>query len=122
MKSWWKSGAPWIWLNGGAVAISVIMVLGLIGLIAVRGLSHFYPTEIVEFQVGDPELGIGQMVMGEHVRSESIPVPVARDAGIAVPPELDNDDIVVRHLIKQGNRDVTGQDFAWYAELQMTEW
>ncbi|NDL71910.1 phosphate ABC transporter permease PstA [Vreelandella alkaliphila] len=122
MKSWWKSGAPWIWLNGGAVAISVIMVLGLIGLIAVRGLSHFYPTEIVEFQVGDPELGVGQMVLGEHVRSQSIPVTVARDAGIAVPPELGSDELVVRHLIKQGNRDVTGQDFAWYAELQMTEW
>ena len=122
MKRWWKSGAPWIWLNAGAVAVSIIMVLGLIGLIAVRGLSHFYPSEIVEFQVGDPALGLGQMVMGEHVRSETIPVPVARDAGIAVPPELDNDDLVVRHLIKQGNRDVTGQDFAWYAELQMSEW
>jgi len=122
MKLWWKSGAPWVWLNAGAVAVSVIMVLGLIGLIAVRGLSHFYPSEIVEFQVGDPELGLGRMVMGEHVRSETIPVPVARDAGIAVPPELDSDDLVVRHLIKQGNRDVTGQDFAWYAELQMSEW
>lgn len=88
MKRWWKSGAPWVWLNAGAVAISIIMVLGLIGLIAVRGLSHFYPSEIVEFQVGDPELGIGQMVMGEHVRSETIPVAVARDAGINVPPEL----------------------------------
>ncbi|RDB44037.1 phosphate ABC transporter permease PtsA [Halomonas sp. DQ26W] len=122
MKRWWKSGAPWVWLNAGAVAISVIMVLGLIGLIAVRGLSHFYPTEIVEFQVGDPERGLGQMVMGEHVRAETIPVPVARDAGIAVPPELGDDGLVTRHLIKQGNRDVTGQDFAWYAELQMTEW
>ncbi|MBD3895891.1 phosphate ABC transporter permease PstA [Halomonas sp. ML-15] len=122
MKLWWKSGAPWIWLNAGAVAVSIIMVLGLIGLIAVRGLSHFYPTEIVEFQVGDPELGLGQMVMGEHVRAETIPVPVARDAGINVPPELGEDELVTRHLIKQGNRDVTGNDFAWYAELQMSEW
>ncbi|MFC2991458.1 phosphate ABC transporter permease PstA [Halomonas tibetensis] len=122
MKLWWKSGAPWVWLNAGAVAISVIMVVGLIGLIAVRGLSHFYPTEIVEFQVGDPELGLGQMVMGEHVRAETIPVPVARDAGIAVPPELGDGELVTRHLIKQGNRDVTGNDFAWYADLQMTEW
>ncbi|MBE0488104.1 MAG: phosphate ABC transporter permease PstA [Halomonas sp.] len=122
MKLWWKSGAPWVWLNAGAVAISIIMVVGLIGLIAVRGLSHFYPTEIVEFQVGDPELGLVQMVMGEHVRAETIPVPVARDAGIAVPPELSDDELVTRHLIKQGNRDVTGSDFAWYAELQMSEW
>lgn len=122
MKLWWKSGAPWVWLNAGAVAVSIIMVLGLIGLIAVRGLSHFYPSEIVEFQVGDPELGLGTIVVGEHVRSQTIPVPVARDAGIAVPPELNDDDLVTRHLIKQGNRDVTGQDFAWYAELQMSEW
>ncbi len=122
MKLWWKSGAPWVWLNAGAVAVSMVMVVGLIGLIAVRGLSHFYPSEIVEFQVGDPELGLGQMVMGEHVRSQTIPVPVARDAGITVPPELDDDDLVTRHLIKQGNRDVTGNDFAWYAELQMSEW
>jgi phosphate transport system permease protein len=122
MKRWWKSGAPWVWLNAGAVAISIIMVLGLIGLIAVRGLSHFWPAEIVEFQVGDPELGLGRMVMGEHVRAETIPVPVARDAGIAIPPELSDDALVTRHLIKQGNRDVTGNDFAWYAELQMSEW
>ncbi len=122
MKQWYKSGAPWIWLNAGAVAISVIMVVGLIGLIAVRGLSHFWPAEIVEFQVGDPELGLGQMVVGEHVRSQTIPVQVARDAGIAVPPELGEGDLVTRHLIKQGNRDVTGRDFAWYPELQMSEW
>ncbi|WP_305038526.1 phosphate ABC transporter permease PstA [Halomonas alkalisoli] len=122
MKQWFKSGAPWIWLNGGAVALCMVMVLGLLGLIAVRGFSHFWPAEIVEFHVGNDSIGQGQQVVGQHVRSQTIPVQVARDAGIAVPPDLGEDELVTRHLIKQGNRDVTGRDFAWYPEIQMTEW
>ncbi|MCE9664307.1 phosphate ABC transporter permease PstA [Halomonas sp. M5N1S17] len=122
MKQWFKSGAPWIWLNGGAVALCMVMVLGLLGLIAVRGFSHFWPAEIVEFRVGNDSIGQGQQVVGQHVRSQTIPVQVARDAGIAVPPDLGEDELVTRHLIKQGNRDVTGRDFAWYPEIQMTEW
>jgi len=27
-KDWIKSGSPFIWLNAGAVAISIIMVIG----------------------------------------------------------------------------------------------
>jgi phosphate transport system permease protein len=38
MKSWFKSGSPWIWMNAGAVSIAIIMVIGLLAVIAVRGL------------------------------------------------------------------------------------
>ena len=47
VKSWFKSGSPWVWMNAGAVAISLIMVIGLLALIAVRGLGHFWPSTIV---------------------------------------------------------------------------
>ena len=47
MSSWLKNGTPWVWLNAGAVSISLVMVIGLLGLIAVRGLSHFWPPDIV---------------------------------------------------------------------------
>ena len=47
-KDWVKSGSPFIMLNAGAVAISIIMVIGLIGFIAAKGLVHFWPAEIVE--------------------------------------------------------------------------
>ena len=34
-KSWYKSGEPGIWMSGGAVAIAVIMTIGLMAVIAV---------------------------------------------------------------------------------------
>ncbi|HKM26869.1 MAG TPA: hypothetical protein VJY57_05465, partial [Thiopseudomonas sp.] len=35
LKKWVASGSPWVWLNAGAVAISVVLVLGLLGVFAV---------------------------------------------------------------------------------------
>ena len=48
MKTWVKSGDPWIWMIGGALGISLIMVVGLLTLIAVRGFSHFWPSPLIE--------------------------------------------------------------------------
>jgi phosphate transport system permease protein len=41
VREYFKSGDAWVWLNAGAVAISLIMVAGILGLIAVRGLRSF---------------------------------------------------------------------------------
>lgn len=117
MKNWWKSGAPWIWLHGGAVALSMVMVLGLLGLIAIRGFGHFWPADVLTTAVVDRD-GRQSQVMGELVRSEIIPAAVARDAGYTVADEVE---LVTRHLIKQGNRD-QGRDFMWYMEAGMDAW
>ena len=116
--SWFKSGSPWIWLNGGAVAVSMVMVIGLLALIAIRGFGHFWPADILHTTIVDRE-GNRHAVMGEAVRSEVIPTAVARDNGYTVP---ENVELVTRHLIKQGNRDVSSRDFMWYLETGMDEW
>ena len=52
MKRWFASGTPWIWLNAGALTISMVMVVGLLALITVRGLAHFWPDPVVEYAAG----------------------------------------------------------------------
>lgn len=115
---WFKSGSPWIWLNGGAVAICMVMVVGLVGLIAIRGFGHFWPADILQTSIIDRE-GARQIIMGEEVRSEIIPAAVARDGGYIVEQNVE---LITRYLIKMGNRDVNGRDFAWFLDTGMEKW
>ena len=115
IKKWYRSGDPWIWLTAGAVSISMIMVVGLLGLIAVRGLSFFWPSEVHQFQY---EEAPGKMVTvaGEIYDSEIVTAARLKEAGTAVPEGVEN---VERFLIKTGNRDIHGLDFRWLNDIQI---
>ncbi|MBB1488362.1 phosphate ABC transporter permease PstA [Oceanospirillum sediminis] len=106
---WTRSGSPWVWLNAGAVAISVIMVIGLLILIASRGLGHFWPAAIMEADVRAPD-GSRYHMVGEKVEAVTVPAEQVRAAGIDVPA---GQETVDRYLMKIGNRDVYGSDFRW---------
>lgn len=109
IKAWFKSGAPWIWLTAGAVSINLILVVGLLGLIAVRGLGHFWPADIVEYHYQDSK---GQsVIIGEEVATALLPEAQAKAAGHEV---LNNAEYLVQFLVKTGNRDILGSDFAGY--------
>lgn len=117
VSEWVKAGDPWVWLNAGAVAISVIMVVGLLLLIAVRGLGHFWPADVVESHYalpGESEYNI----VAERVESVEVPAAQLREAGIDIP---DNHQLMQRTLMKTGNRDVYGSDFRWVIDEYLTE-
>ena len=110
LKTWFKSGTPWIWMNAGAVSIAVIMTLGLMMVIAVRGLGHFWPADIVEadYQIPGQE---AKVMAGEITQIEE--VPRARLAASGLPVQAEGGEFMTRELFKVGNRDVYGADFTW---------
>jgi phosphate transport system permease protein len=112
MKAWFKSGSPWIWLTAGAVSINLILVVGLLTLIAVRGLGHFWPADIVEYRYQD-QTGQASVIIGEEVASSLLPEAQAKAAGHEV---LNNAEYLVQFLVKTGNRDILGSDFRWIQE------
>ncbi|WP_305910041.1 phosphate ABC transporter permease PstA [Methylomarinum sp. Ch1-1] len=108
IKAWFKSGSPWVWLNAAAVSTNLILVLGLLILIAVRGLGHFWPADIVEYHYQDQS---GKsVIIGELVDTSLMSANRAREAGHQV---LNDVDYLEQRLIKTGNRDLTGMDFRW---------
>lgn len=54
MLKWIRSGAPWIWLTGGAVSISLLSVLTLLLLIGWKGLNYFWPSPVYQWTVLQP--------------------------------------------------------------------
>jgi|SRR5690606_12258149 len=108
-REWLKSGEPFIWVNAAAVALSAVAVVGILALIATRGLGHFWPADVLQAQYALPGES-GQRVLGELVESEEVTIEQVRSSGV----ELETDEPLVRRdLIKFGNRDVTGADFGW---------
>ncbi|HTF56274.1 MAG TPA: phosphate ABC transporter permease PstA [Planctomycetota bacterium] len=100
MKNLSRRGEPYIWITGGALAVSLVMTLGLILLILVNGMGVFWPSEMVKVTLKDGAVALG-MVRNE----ETIPTPGEADAP-------------VKHRIQLqvGNRDLYGQDFRWIDE------
>ncbi|MBV2130783.1 phosphate ABC transporter permease PstA [Rheinheimera sp. SM2107] len=46
LRNWFRQGAPWIWLNAGAVAMSLLLVFGLLAFIVVQSIGVFWPSEL----------------------------------------------------------------------------
>jgi phosphate transport system permease protein len=92
-----------VWLTGGALAVALLMVAGLLVLVLVNGLGAFWPRPIARFVLDD-----GTTLMGEVVQRE--PIPGGEGPSVAR---------TYRIKIRQGNRDLYGQDFLWIDEAKI---
>jgi phosphate transport system permease protein len=110
MGKWVKSGSPWIWMTGGAVSISLIAVLGLLLLIAWRGLSYFWPADIYQWELEDNK-GVKSTLIGEIYDREEVPTERLISAGHEFSEHPG--EFVARYLVKTGNREFVSLDFRW---------
>ena len=109
---WFKSGEPWVWLTATAVGTSIIAVLGLVGIIAVKGLAHFWPSDVITIEY-ESALG-AQKIAGEIVQRERVPREQFEESGSG--QELDFAGDLKRFMFKSGNRKVNAPDFRWIYE------
>lgn len=104
IQQWFKSGTPFIWLNAGAISIALVAVFGLLLLIMVRGMSHFWPADVAQLHFENE--ANSQQVIAEIIEKETLQAS-------AVPEFQDDEGEVTRYLVKTGNRDYLGSDFKW---------
>ncbi|HGS4646409.1 TPA: phosphate ABC transporter permease PstA [Vibrio cholerae] len=113
MLNWFKSGAPWIWLTGGAVSVSLIAVLGLLLVIGWRGLTYFWPAPLLQWQTPD-----GKTVVGQLYARESVPVSHLKEMNLPLPEKVQVAGLATRLNIKVANRDLYGSDFIALLEFE----
>jgi phosphate transport system permease protein len=94
----WRGGEPQVWLTGGALAMALVMVGGLIAVILVNGLGFFWVRDVVRLALAD-----GRTVTGQVVERERIVGPAPR----------------YRIKLRVGNRDLYGADFVWVDEASI---
>jgi phosphate transport system permease protein len=99
-----KAGDPWIWLTGGSVAVSLLMIAGLLVLVTTKSLGFFWPADLLELTLKD-----GTKVLGQVRNREAVP------ASSATPATLE------RTQLQVGNRDLYGADFRWIDADQVAE-
>lgn len=100
----WKPGDSFIWLTGSALAVALLMVIGLVSLIFYSGAGFFWPHPLQLFTLKD-----GTALLGQITAREVIPDPDAPEGHIEKH----------RLQIKRGNRDLYGTDFVWLDESQI---
>jgi len=97
MKNFWKSGDPFVWLTGTALMFSLIAIIGLLFIIASKGLGFFWPSDIAQVQLIDGTKYLGQISGREDIRDLNSEEKIKR----------------TRVQLKVGNRDIYGFDFKW---------
>ncbi|EHD0098592.1 phosphate ABC transporter permease PstA [Vibrio vulnificus] len=124
MLKWIRSGAPWIWLTGGAVSISLLSVLALLLLIGWKGLNYFWPAPVYQWTIVktspqlSPPASVGSFVIGQVYQRNQV------DSS-QLPPSLQaivqDEQEAVRLKIKVANRGLYPSEFISVLESQLSE-
>lgn len=112
LTRWIADGTPWVWLNAAAVSASILLVVGLLMLIGVRGMGHFWPLAVQEIVYQEAD-GNEVVLAGQVREEEKVTARRLRESGLEV---VHDSEFVTRYLLKIGNRDRSGQDFRWILE------
>ncbi len=92
------AGQIFTWLSGGALALSLLLIVGLLAILVVNGAGHFWQRDLVQVGLAD-----GTTLLGIVFEQEEI-------------PGSEPDSPATRIRLGVGNRDLGGADFAWIDE------
>ena len=96
-------GEPWVWLTAGALALAILMITGLLGFIAVRGASTFWPMPMTLVELADGRRALGEVT--------------AREAAVAASPTAAGHGS--RRLVRTANFELTGQHYEWFDDASV---
>ena len=104
-------GEPWIWLTGGALAVAMLMITGLLLFIAARGASTFWPVPLELVELADGRRSLGEV--SEREERSGGPATAAGRGG--------------RRLMRTANFELSGNHYEWFddaaiARVSRPEW
>jgi phosphate transport system permease protein len=116
-------GESMIWLTGGSLAVCLVMIVGLLALVVYQGATTFWPKPLVEVELAD-----GTVYLGQVTRQEDYRVDPGRLASMA-PDERARAEATMkegggelhRRLYRTGNFDLTNTHFRWVDDFDVVD-
>jgi phosphate transport system permease protein len=113
-------GEPMLWLCGGALALCLLMVVGLLAFVTTKGLGTFWPTPVVQLRLPDGTLRLGEITRENTFTPSTEQLGALSDGekAFALPFLQSRDNVSLRRLIRTGN---TGDQFFWVPDYLVVE-
>ena len=113
-----KGSEQWIWLNAAAIGASLCALFGMLLLLFVKGLAHFWPADIAQIDYTNTFGESGQLY-GQIIEVESVPIEQFLESGRSFQGAAEERATVERWLVKSGSRRLNPPDFRWVFSAQV---
>jgi phosphate transport system permease protein len=115
-------GEPLLWLTSGGLAFSLMMILGLLGLVIAEGIDTFWPLPVVRIESAGAPPAAGEVTRVEMFEPtpevvDTLPENARQAAHAAV---SQGGGYARRRLVRTGNFEITGEHFRWVSEFAVT--
>lgn len=119
--SLFAQGEPMVWLTGGGLTVSILMIVGLLALVVVQGVTTLWPVPVVKATLADGGTVMGEVTRGESFRPGSTMLAaLAPEAAAKSRAEMvAGDGTLRRRLVRIGNYELTGEHFQWVNDFQV---
>jgi phosphate transport system permease protein len=116
-------GEPLVWLTGGALAVCLCMIIGLMLLILRQGLGTFWPVPAVKVHTVQGNRYLGEVIREEEYRPEpgalsGLPAATKANAEAALEEKKGWS---TRRLIRTDNFDITQTHHHWVSDFEIAE-
>jgi phosphate transport system permease protein len=116
-------GEPMLWITGGALALALAMIVGLVGLILWKGSTTFWPPAVIEVKTLDGQTYLGE-VAGTETYRPGEEVFDALEASIAAQARLRvsaTGGVTRRRQLRTGNFELTGTHYQWLPDFLIAQ-
>jgi phosphate transport system permease protein len=116
-------GQPLVWLNGGALAVCLCMIVGLLILVFWQGMATFWPVPQVEVRTVGGKTYLGEVIRQESFRPEpsvfdALPEGARNKARALVEQ---NQGWSKRRLFRTANFDLTQTHHHWVSDFEIED-
>ncbi|MDJ0521831.1 MAG: phosphate ABC transporter permease PstA [Planctomycetota bacterium] len=104
-SSLFARGEPMVWMTGAALVVSIAMILGLLGIVLVRGGTTFWPQKLKVINLVDGRALMGELTRTEEYKPEAFVFDALPEADRAAAKKMveDNRGRSTRYLWRTGN-------------------